>query len=284
MPELPEVETVVRTLAPHLLNQRLRAVRLLRPDIVTPAGIDLPDLLTGRTVESLRRRGKKIILGLDDGNCLYIHLGMSGRLTIERPEAPVAPHTHLVMALAQCEVRFRDPRRFGGVWWCGVQTAPDAGMGPEPFDIRAAQLYAKLARSRRPVKAVLLDQAVIAGLGNIYVDEALFRAQIHPQRVASDVSKADAQRLNRAIKATLRRAIRHRGSTLRDYRDANGSSGGFQLLHFVYQRYQQPCRKCKVPIGRIVVGGRTTHFCPACQPSPTHSTARLENASRRTRQ
>lgn len=277
MPELPEVETVVRTLSPHLLDQQLRAVRLNRPDIVTPVDTDLPALLTGRVVARLSRRGKKIIFRLDNGDCFYIHLGMSGRLTVEPREAPLASHTHLIVAVGELELRFRDPRRFGGVWWCGGQIAPDANMGPEPFDLRAAQLHAKLARSKRAIKSLLLDQTVIAGLGNIYVDEALFRAQIHPQRPACDVTKTDAQRLNRAIKATLRRAIQHRGSTLRDYRDANGTAGGFQLLHFVYQRYQQPCRKCKELIGRTVVGGRTTHFCPACQPAPTETAAARAN-------
>ncbi|MBC8106901.1 MAG: DNA-formamidopyrimidine glycosylase, partial [Anaerolineae bacterium] len=165
------------------------------------------------------------------------------------------------------QIRFRDPRRFGGIFWIGNEPAPKFDdLGPEPLTVRVDALRARLTRTRRAIKNALLDQNFIAGLGNIYVDESLFEARIHPLTPANELSDAQARRLSRAIKLTLRRALRHRGSTLRDYVDANGESGAFQKLHRVYGRTNQKCRACKSPIERIVLGGRSTHFCPKCQP------------------
>jgi formamidopyrimidine-DNA glycosylase len=173
----------------------------------------------------------------------------------------------LIVRFDKGEIRFRDPRRFGGIWWLGLDESPNGDMGPEPLTIRPAQLAKRLGRTTRAVKSALLDQTVIAGLGNIYVDESLFRAGIHPLRSANTLSKNEISKLNRAIKATLRRALRHRGSTLRDYLDANGEPGAFQKLHAVYDRAGQKCRKCRTLIERVVLGGRSTHFCPTCQPT-----------------
>ena len=276
MPELPEVETVVRTLRPVLLNRRITRVELTRPDIVTPADCDLPKRLAGRTVTDITRRGKRIVLTLDDENRFYVHLGMTGRLTVEPSAAPVEKHTHLVARLSDRgrELRFRDPRRFGGIWWMGTETCDD-GIGPEPLTLRIAQLSRRLARTTRAIKNVLLDQTVIAGVGNIYADEALFAARIHPLQRANELARDEVRRLNRAVKLTLRRAVRHRGSTLRDYVDAEGVAGAFQTLHRVYDRAGEPCRSCKHPIERIVLGGRSTHFCPNCQaPQPARASRR----------
>lgn len=269
MPELPEVETVVRTLRPRLAGSRISAVALHRADILDPPGTDLAAHLIGRRIASIDRRGKKIVFTLDDANRFYIHLGMTGRLTIEAPDAPLQPHTHLIIQIgdAGLNVRFRDPRRFGGVWWLGTSVTHDADMGPEPLKLRPAQLARRLARTNRAVKTALLDQTVIAGLGNIYADEALFSARLHPQRPANTLLPAEITRLNRAIKTVLNRAINHRGSTLRDYRDANGDAGAFQKLHRVYDRAGQPCHRCGAPITRIVLGGRSTHYCAKCQPT-----------------
>ncbi|HZL35833.1 MAG TPA: zinc finger domain-containing protein, partial [Tepidisphaeraceae bacterium] len=165
---------------------------------------------------------------------------------------------------AQFQLRFRDPRRFGGVWWLGHAPC-DEGIGPEPLSIRPSQLARQLAGTARAIKSALLDQSVVAGLGNIYVDESLFAARLHPLLPANRLSHEQIRLLNRAIKSTLRRALRHRGSTLRDYRDANGAKGGFQKLHSVYGREGQPCKVCRSPIQRIVIGGRSTHFCANCQ-------------------
>jgi formamidopyrimidine-DNA glycosylase len=289
MPELPEVQTVIDTLRPRLLARTIVAIDLARADIVEPAGIDLPAKLQGQTIRAIDRRGKRIIFILDHSQSFFIHLGMSGRLTLNRPDEPVPKHTHLVLHIGASQasppspaspvavapsstcpllqLRFRDPRRFGGVWWLGTADC-DAGMGPEPLSVRPKQLADRLARTTRAIKNALLDQSVLAGLGNIYVDESLFAAGIHPLTPANVLNTDQIARLNRAIKSTLRRALRHRGSTLRDYRDANGNAGGFQNLHRVYDRAGKPCVTCKTPIERIVLGGRSTHFCPKCQMKP----------------
>jgi formamidopyrimidine-DNA glycosylase len=268
MPELPEVQTVVLTLRPRLLGRRIRAVALSRTDIVTPAGVDLVTCLTGRTIRDIARRGKRIVFTLDDANRFYIHLGMTGQLTVVDPKTEMASHTHLEIDVGRdARLRFRDPRRFGGVWWLGTGDGQDdVGMGPEPLTLRASQLAVRLAKTTRAIKNALMDQRVVAGLGNIYVDESLFAAGIHPLAPANELSAEQVARLNRAIKTTLRRALRHRGSSLRDYVDADGAAGGFQKLHRVYDRAGETCRACKTPIDRIVLGGRSTHFCPKCQP------------------
>ena len=276
MPELPEVETVVRTLRPRVLGARIRKVILARGDIVSPATIALQEVLAGRQITAIGRRGKKILIDLDDGNRFCIHLGMTGRLTAEQPSAPLLPHTHLVLGLGDApadatghdsatEVRFRDPRRFGGVWWLGCTDRGDGELGPEPLTLAPGRLLKLLSRTRRAIKTALLDQRLVAGLGNIYADEALHAAAIHPTTPANELPEPAVYRLNRAIKQVLNRALRHRGSTLRDYMDANGQSGEFQKLHRVYDRAGEPCARCGTRIERIVLGGRSTHFCPVCQ-------------------
>ena len=243
MPELPEVQTVVDTLRPTAVGRTFVGVDLRRPDVVEPLGIDLAGSLVGRAVADVARRGKRIVFTLGDGGRFYVHLGMTGRLTVDRPAAPLLPHTHVVLHLAgedRLQIRFRDPRRFGGVWWQGRHPHDDGKLGPEPLTLSPAALARQLSRTTRAIKTALLDQRVVAGLGNIYVDESLHRAGIHPLTPARDVPPADVLRLNRAIKQTLRRALRHRGSTLRDYADAHGVGGGFQLLHAVYDRADQP--------------------------------------------
>jgi len=269
MPELPEVQTVVNTLRPRVRGRTIRDVRLTRDDVLTPAGVDFARLIEGRTVAEISRRAKRIVFTLDDGQRFYIHLGMSGRLTVQPPDDPLPRHTHLLIGLdaePALELRFTDPRRFGGIWWLGVAPDEDGVVGPEPLTVRPAQLARRLARTTRAIKNALLDQSVIAGLGNIYVDESLFAAGIHPLTPANTLTTEQVKGLNRAIKSTLRRALRHRGSTLRDYRDADGNAGGFQSLHRVYGRAGEPCRACRSAIQRIVLGGRSTHFCGNCQP------------------
>jgi formamidopyrimidine-DNA glycosylase len=267
MPELPEVQTVVNTLRPRIVGQRIRAVRLLRQDFLTPLGFDLSTGLSGQTVAEVHRRAKRIIVTLENGNRFYLHLGMSGRITIDPPAEPIVKHTHLILGFDRFEVRLRDPRRFGGVWWVGCDSCDD-GIGPEPLTMRSKQLHANLQKTTRAIKNALLDQRVIAGLGNIYVDESLHAANIHPLMPADRLSTEQVTQLTGAIKAVLRKALKHRGSTLRDYVDAEGGRGAFQKLHKVYDRERQPCGNCKTPIVRIVVGGRSTCLCPKCQPKP----------------
>lgn len=266
MPELPEVQTVVNTLRPRVVGRAIVHVRVLRADILFPPGTDLEALLTGRTVRSVDRRGKRIVFSLDDGNRFYVHLGMTGRLTFAAQDLPAPSHTHLELVIGGGNLRFRDPRRFGGVWWLGAAQIPMRGWGQSRSTCGRRSSRA-LSRTSRAIKAALLDQSVIAGLGNIYVDESLFAAGIHPLIPAAALGPEQVRALNRAIKATLRRALRHRGSTLRDYRDADGGSGSFQKLHRVYDREGEPCRRCRGLISRIVLGGRSTHFCAVCQRS-----------------
>ena len=270
MPELPEVQTVVTSLRPKVVGQTIRGVHVYRADVVDPPGTDLAALLTGTRIRSVERRGKRIIFTLDDGHDskFFVHLGMTGRLTIvtDTADDTTRPkHTHVEFRLDTGTLRFADPRRFGGLWWLGPGGCADAGMGPEPLTVRPTQLLRRLARTTRAVKNALLDQSVVAGLGNIYVDESLFGAGIHPLTPANELTAGQVGRLNRSIKTVLRRAIRNRGSTLRDYVDADGVGGSFQSLHKVYDREGKPCRRCRTPIERIVLGGRSTHYCPKCQ-------------------
>ena len=282
MPELPEAETIARQLHQALAGRRLGRILSYRADIVHGDPQLLRKLLTGRrfsrlgVVERVHRRGKRVVLQLQGSVKLVFHLGMSGRLTIVDRHEPVEPHTHLRIEIPStgCELRFRDPRRFGGVWclagsdvapassrWVGRKLGP---LGVEPLETTAAE-FRRLLNRRRQVKALLLDQRIICGLGNIYCDEALHAAGIHPLTRAEELETKRADRLLRAIKSTLNRAIRFNGSTLTDYRQADGSAGSFQKYHRVYQRAAMPCRKCGTPIQRILAAGRSTFFCPTCQ-------------------
>ncbi|MGD1278606.1 MAG: bifunctional DNA-formamidopyrimidine glycosylase/DNA-(apurinic or apyrimidinic site) lyase [Tepidisphaeraceae bacterium] len=265
MPELPEVETIVRTLWPRLAGRKIQGVSLRRADVIFPDRVNLAGMLVGRSLADIRRRGKKIVFALTDGNRFYIHLGMTGRLSLQLAHTPPAPHTHLILRLDGREIRFSDPRRFGGVFWLGKNGSADEGLGPEPLKMRRTQLARLLRRTTRAIKSALLDQSLIAGLGNIYADESLFAAGIHPSMPANKLSARQIARLSRGMKQVLRRALRHRGSTLRDYRDADGNAGDFQKLHRVYRRAGMPCVVCKTAVRRIVISGRSTHFCPKCQ-------------------
>jgi len=266
MPELPEVETIVVGLRPRVVGMAIGGVRVLRGDIVHPAGVDLVSLVAGKSVTEIYRRGKQIIVTLDGGVRFYIHLGMTGRLTLEKAAGPLLAHTHLVFELpGDVEMRFSDPRRFGGLWVLAADEEPGAALGPEPLGITAAELAKALSRTRRAVKSALLDQSLIAGVGNIYADEALFAAGIHPLTPSNRLSSMQITALTQAIKRVLKRALRHKGSTLRDYRDSDGQSGDFQKLHRVYDRAGKPCVKCRGPIRRVVISGRSAHFCPDCQ-------------------
>jgi formamidopyrimidine-DNA glycosylase len=280
MPELPEVETVMRGLAARLEGRRISRAALARGDLrrLIPPGF--AERLTGARVISFRRRGKYILMRLSGGDSVLIHLGMSGRMAIHGPgEAlpPPAKHEHLVMETEEgWRVGFIDPRRFGLLDL--VPTAAEdahpllAGMGPEPLDERftAATLSAALKDRRTPIKAALLDQRIVTGLGNIYVSEALFRAGINPERLAGTVAGARARRLVPAIKETLRDAIAAGGSSLRDYVQPDGELGYFQHAWKVYGREGEPCERCPGPPGcpgirRIVQAGRSSFFCPQTQ-------------------
>jgi len=270
MPELPEAETIARQLQRQLAGRTLGRVRLTRTDIVHGDPRPLGKLLPGRRVTQVSRRAKRVIFSLDGGIELVFRLGMTGRMIVCPTDDPVANHTHLRITIDDTsnELRFCDPRRFGGVW-CLTGSERSIGkplgeVGLEPLEVTPAVFRIALNR-RRQIKALLMDQTVIAGLGNIYCDESLHAAVIHPLTRADTLGPDRADRLLRAVRMTLRKAIRFNGSTLMDYRDADGREGSFQKLHRVYQREGEPCRMCKTIIRRIFAAGRSTFFCPKCQ-------------------
>ncbi|MCZ8310026.1 MAG: bifunctional DNA-formamidopyrimidine glycosylase/DNA-(apurinic or apyrimidinic site) lyase [Magnetospirillum sp.] len=275
MPELPEVETVVRGLRPHLQGQRLARVVLRRADIRTPIAPDFVQRVVGAVVQSVERRAKWIVLGLDRGTSVLVHLGMSGRLVLLPGDAPApGPHDHVDFVTdAGATIRFTDPRRFGVV--DALDTADLAAdkrfaeLGPEPLDAAfdAASLEQALSHTKSPLKSALLDQRNVAGLGNIYVCEALFRAGLSPLRKASTVKGPRAVALCAAIKATLEDAIKAGGSSARDYVQASGELGWFQHQWRVYDREGQPCPGCDCgkSVKRIVQSGRSTFYCPKRQ-------------------
>lgn len=274
MPELPEVETVVRELRPRLVGRRILRVRAGPHALRVPWRAEWSRALRGRRVRGITRRGKWMLVGLDSDVHLVLHLGMTGQLTVVPAQEPRAPHTHLVFDLDRGrQFRFRDVRRFGSaVLLSGEETARFFGpgvLGPEPFDLAPRYWRERLAATRRCLKAVLLDQGVVAGIGNIYADEALFEARLHPHRLGNAVSRTEAQRLRRALVTVLNRAIAKRGSTIRDYIGGNGEEGGYQNEFRVYGRSDEPCLRCRRMIARIVLAGRSTHFCPRCQRADT---------------
>ncbi len=272
MPELPEVETVVRELRQQLAGRRIAGVRVGRKRLRRRWSANWQSLLIGRRVRNVRRRGKWIILDLNADLHLVIHLGMTGQLTVKSAQEEVGAHTHLIVSLGRGrkELRFRDVRRFGSATLFANTEGLDiffreAGLGPEPFDLDPAYWRQRLATTQRCLKAVLMDQRVVAGVGNIYADEALFQARLHPAQLAAHTSPGEAERLRRALVQVLNRAISRRGSSIRDYVGGNGRRGQYQNEFRVYQRAGEPCPRCRAPIQRIRLAGRSTHFCPVCQ-------------------
>ena len=273
MPELPEVETVRRTLLDGgLAGLSIVAVRVRHPDAVRwPDRERFCRELAGRRIEDVRRRGKFLLLDCE-GRTLACHLRMTGRLWLSAPQEPEIGHTHVVLELSDGrELRFRDVRRFGGF----TLLEPDGSMGPpllmrlgpEPEDLSLADLaQACGTRPRSSVKSLLLDQTVVAGLGNIYADEALHRAGVHPGRTCGRLSTQEQRAVRRGVGSVLREALRHRGTTLLDFRDGAGEPGAFQAFLQVYGRAGLPCRRCGTPIAKTRTAGRGTHFCPRCQP------------------
>ena len=274
MPELPEVETVVRGLRPHLTGRTFVHVEQRRPDLREKLPAGFARRLIGRNVTAVERRAKYILIRLDDGNVLVVHLGMSGRFVLgERPNA-VGLHEHLAFTLDDGRVlRFTDPRRFGLMDLIpGAELAAHrrfAGIGPEPLspDFTGPALARLLDGRRGPIKAALFDQRTVAGVGNIYACEALFAAGLSPKRPSGSVKGARALRLVTALREVLERAIAAGGSSARDYVNANGEQGWFQAQWAVYDREGQPCPACdcKAGIRRIVQSGRSTFYCPRRQ-------------------
>jgi formamidopyrimidine-DNA glycosylase len=273
MPELPEVETIVRDLGPHVAGRQLSEVVHLNPQVLRhPTAEDFLDRVPGQTALRVRRRGKFIHLELASQEVLVVHLGMTGTLTVRAPLEPVAPHTHLRLLLSSGEeLRYRDPRRFGRVVLGRVENLLDLGhlpkLGEEPLDegFPSARVHEVMRTSRRPVKAILLDQSVIAGCGNIYADEACYLARIRPSRRAYRLSAAERRRLLAALPVVMGEAVQRRGTSFSDYRDGFGAKGeAFETL-LVYGRGGSGCARCGSTLRQSAVAGRTTVFCVRCQ-------------------
>ena len=276
MPELPEVESVRRRLAPLLEGRRLDRVEIADPRLTRPLAPDaVARGLEGEQVRAVERRGKYLIVRFDSGRGLLIHLRMTGSLRhAPAGTLPDDPYRRAVVRLADgSDVAYRDVRRFGT--WLVLEPGElepylDARVGPEPLEPgwRARDLAARLTGRRAPVKAAILDQRTVAGLGNIYADEALWRARIHPRTPAGELPPKQVRALHRAIRRALELGIARQGATLRDYALPDGAAGGMQDEFAVYGRLGEPCPRCGAPIERIVVGGRGTWYCPQCQPPP----------------
>jgi len=254
MPELPEVETVVRTVAPRLRGRRLLEVRCFTKKAWAGSVVKA----AGQTVRDVRRYGKYILLDLDRG-LLAIHLGMTGKLLTG---AAKGPYTRAVLVCDGAAVCFEDVRQFGSVRWLAGEPG---GLGPDALAITSEEFLQRLGKKQARLKALLLNQSFIRGVGNIYADESLFRAGLHPLALAARLSKPRALRLHGAIVEVLSEAVAKGGSSISDYVDADGQPGWFQLEHRVYQRTGEPCLACGSPIRRILVAQRSTHYCPRCQ-------------------
>lgn len=273
MPELPEVETLRRSLAPRLVGRRIEAVHVRETRLREPVSRRrLAARISRRRVEAVRRRSKYLLIEMERGQHLLVHLGMSGRLTLHDRGEALERHVHVVFDLDDGnELRYRDPRRFGMV---DALSTSELGtdrrlcdLGIEPLSPRCTPeyLYERSRGVRKPVKNFVMDAHQICGVGNIYANEALFEAGIHPQRAAGRLSRRSWTALDRAIKAVLTRAIEEGGTTINDFQDGSGQPGAFQNHLRVYDRAEKPCPNCEAQIRLKVLAGRSTYYCPRCQ-------------------
>jgi len=279
MPELPEVETVVRGLRLSLPGRAVAEVRFGKTDFVDNP-VEIAEWLPASRISEVTRFGKFICIGLEGGGsqdselqryCLIIHLGMTGQLTVTGSSDAVPPHTHGFFVLDDGrELRYTDIRRFGRMLLVPRSKLAEftGKLGLEPLEAGADEFCRVFGSRRARVKALLLDQRILRGVGNIYADESLFRAGIHPARIAENLTKKQLLALHEAVQQVLAEAIRLRGSSVSDYVDSEGKRGEFQLRHRVYQRDGKPCVRCKSIIRRVIVAGRGSHFCPRCQQAP----------------
>jgi len=268
MPELPEVEITRRGIEPHLARRRITAVIVRNRALRWPVPRNLAARLLGREIRAVGRRAKYLLFDCGTGT-LILHLGMSGSLRIVPPDEPPGPYDHFDLAVGDVSVRLRDPRRFGAVLWTAGDPAQHpllAHLGVEPLSgaFTGGMLHAAMRGRRVAIKLAIMDHRIVAGVGNIYASESLFRAGIHPRTPARRVSAARCERLASAVRATLEAALAAGGSTLRDFVQSDGSPGYFQQQYHVYDRAGEACRTCGRPIQRVVQGQRSTFFCPRC--------------------
>lgn len=269
MPELPEVETTLRGIAPHVQGRRIEAIIVRQPQLRWPVP-DTIQLAQGHVVDSLQRRAKYLLLHTQRGS-IVIHLGMSGTLTVQPSDKPTRVHDHidLVLDKGYC-LRFNDPRRFGACLWQGAGQPPLSilqGLGPEPLSdtFNGKHLYTLSRQRTLAVKNFIMTNAIVVGVGNIYANEALFMAGIHPQRAAGKVGQARYEKLAHHIKSVLTRAIEKGGTTLRDFIDANGKPGYFRIELKVYGKTGECCERCGGPIRSTIIGQRNSFYCRRCQ-------------------
>jgi formamidopyrimidine-DNA glycosylase len=270
MPELPEVETTRRGVAPYAIGQRVAAMHVYDRRLRWPVPRSLARRIVGRTIDALERRSKYLLFRFGR-DTLLMHLGMTGSLRVHAHAPPREAHDHVDIVLASgTTLRYRDPRRFGAILWAADSAGTHpllARLGPEPFDaaLDADRLWQATRKRQAAIKLALMDNQLIVGVGNIYANEALFHAGIRPTTPARRLSRACLERLLAAVRSTLTEAIAKGGSTLRDYLDCDGEPGRFQLDYFVYGREGLPCRVCGTPIRSVRLGGRATSYCPRCQ-------------------
>lgn len=281
MPELPEVETIARGLQKTVAGRRIMSVTLGKTDFVDdPAALERH--LPGQLIERVERFGKFMLLRLsgaqngvalqtDASGSLLVHLGMTGHLSPHAAAEPFPKHTHARFLLDDGrELRYTDPRRFGRMAYLAAEHLPTelGRFGADPLEISEPEFTALLKSHKSRVKALLLDQSALRGVGNIYADESLWRAKIHPMRIAAKISLDESRKLRKALQEILQGAIALRGSSISDFLDAEGQPGEYQRRHRAYGREAKPCYRCKSPIRRTIVAGRSSYFCPKCQPAP----------------
>ena len=277
MPELPEVETIVRGLRPTLPGKTIERVRILHADVLRQPRREFSARLKGRTFESVNRRGKNIVAHLTEGVILVVNLGMTGRLVWARDETPKTHPAVRFTVNAGPALVYDDVRRFGRLEAMNETewALRDRDLGPEPLSstFTAERLQEDLSRSVSPIRSWLLDQRRVAGVGNIYANEALHLAGIHPQRSCKSMTEGEARKLHRALRRTLSSAVENRGTTLRDYRDASGNPGDNASRLRIYGRGEEPCLRCSTRVCRLVFGNRSAFYCPSCQPFGSGVTA-----------
>jgi formamidopyrimidine-DNA glycosylase len=281
MPELPEVETIARGLNQRVAGDVIESVWLgEKPEPLKSSAKEIAAVLERTRIVRVRRVGKHIVFDLERSSRnarkssatrgqWIVHLGMTGRLLIASPETETAKHTHAVLKLASGrELRFVDPRRFGRLAVVRIESKSAAGFaapGDEPLDAQIERFVTLFHHRKTPIKSALLNQKLLSGVGNIYADESLFRAAIRPRRRAASLTRAELRRLHATVQEVLHEAIELGGSSVSDYVDAEGREGFFQLRHRVYGREAEPCRVCGAPIKRVIIAGRSSHYCPHCQ-------------------
>jgi len=271
MPELPEVETTRRGIEPHVAGRRVVQLAVHEPRLRWPVDASMPAALAGQRVRGVRRRAKYLLIDLEDGSSLMLHLGMSGSLRVLPQDTPRLMHDHVDVLLDSGQtLRFNDPRRFGSLHRIEGDTEAHpllCKLAPEPLgdDFDAAYLHRVTRRKRVAIKLLVMNSHLVVGVGNIYASEALFRAGIRPGRAAKSLTRDECAKLAKSIRAVLAMAIRFGGTTLRDFVGADGKPGYFRRKLYVYERAGEPCRRCATPIRQTVQGQRSTYYCPVCQ-------------------